>query len=248
MQSYKEFLEKHKKIVIPIAVILLLAILIGIICAVVLTRRSDSAAMQSGLQTTAVQEGAQSDGTDANAASVQPGATQTAETQAQSDAASGQAAAGDAAATQGDTASGKNTGGGSGSESASGGSGASAGTHTHQWVAHTTQVWVPNIVTVVDTPAQTVHGARFYTMQSDGTYIANGPTYWFENGFTQDDLKSIMREGIKNADKNGLYNGVYYGNYQNVTKTIPAVTHTEDQGHYETQTDYEYCSICGQRR
>lgn len=247
MQSYKEFLEKHKKIVIPIAVILLLAILIGIICAVVLTRRSDSAAMQSESRTTAVQEGTQSDGTNANAVSVQSGTAQTAETQAQSDAASGQAAAGDASGAQGDTASGGNSNGSSGGNSGAG-SGASAGTHTHQWVAHTTQVWVPNIVTVVDTPAQTVHGARFYTMQSDGTYIADGPTYWFENGFTQDDLKSIIREGIKNADENSLYNGVDYRNYQNVTKTTPAVTHTEDQGHYETQTDYAYCSICGQCR
>lgn len=243
MQTYKEFLQKHKKIVIPIAVILLLAILIGIVCAVFLNRKPETAAVQVESQTTSVQTGAQSGGVSENAASVQPDTAQTAEPQARSNAASGQAAVGDGFEAQENTAPGGNSGGNSGA-----GSTASAGTHTHQWVAHTSQVWVSNIVTVVDTPAQTVHGARFYTMQSDGTYIANGPTYWFENGFTRDDLKSIIREGIKNADENGLYNGVYYGNYQNVTKEIPAVTHTEDQGHYETQTDYAYCSICGQRR
>ena len=85
-------------------------------------------------------------------------------------------------------------------------------------------------------------------MSEPGKYIANGPTYWFENGFTKDDLKEIIKNGLLHADENGLYNGVYYGNYQNVTKTIPAVTHEEDKGHYEDITDYQYCSVCGQRR
>ena len=120
--------------------------------------------------------------------------------------------------------------------------------HYHTWVNHTTQVWVPNIVTIVDQPEQIISGARFYTMDASGSYIANGPTYWIENGFTYDDLKAIIMEGLRNADENGLYNGVYYGNYQNVTKTIPAVTHQEDQGYYEERVDYQYCSVCGQRK
>lgn len=74
--------------------------------------------------------------------------------------------------------------------------------------------------------------------------------YWFENGFTQEDLKAIMKEGIRNADANGLYNGVYYGNYVNVQKTVKTGSYQEDQGHYETQTyvDYQYCSVCGARK
>lgn len=123
-----------------------------------------------------------------------------------------------------------------------------ASSHVHTWVNHTVQVWVPNIVTVVEQPEQTISGARFYTMHESGEYVADGPTYWFENGFTTDDLKEIIKEGLQNADSNGLYNGVYYGNYQNVTKTIPAVTHEEDQGHYEEKTDYQYCGGCGQRK
>ena len=39
----------------------------------------------------------------------------------------------------------------------------------------------------------------------------------------------------------------YIGNYVNRTKTIPAVTHTEDQGYWETYVDYQYCD-CGARR
>lgn len=104
--------------------------------------------------------------------------------------------------------------------------------HQHNWQAH--QVWVPNIVTVVDVPEQKVEGARLYTQQADGSWIANGETYWFENGFTVDDLKAIIIDKIRNEG--------YIGSYQNLNKTVPAVTHTEDQGSY--QIDYYYCE-CG---
>lgn len=118
----------------------------------------------------------------------------------------------------------------------------------HTWVDHTTTVWVENWVTVVDEPEKTVNGAQFYTLSETGEYIANGPVYWFENGFTQADLQAIIVEGIKNEDENGLFQGVYYHNYQNVTKTVPAVTHEEDQGYYEEVVEYQYCSQCGQHK
>lgn len=112
--------------------------------------------------------------------------------------------------------------------------------HIHTWVDHTATRWVSNIVTVVDKPAQTIQGARLYTKNADGTWTANGETYWFENGFTIDDFKNILKDKVKNEG--------YIGNYQNVTKTVPAVTHTEDQGYNETYVDYQYCSVCGQKR
>ena len=116
----------------------------------------------------------------------------------------------------------------------------SESSHVHTWVDHTATRWVSNIVTVVDEPAQTIQGARLYTKNADGNWIANGETYWFENGFTIDDFKSILKDKVKNEG--------YIGNYQNVTKTVPAVTHTEDQGYNETYVDYQYCSVCGQKR
>lgn len=152
----------------------------------------------------------------------------------------------------GDTAS--NGGSVSGGSSGSGGSGGGqASAHTHSWKDHTAtrQVWVENWVTVPDYETQTIYGARFYTPNGDGSYTANGPTYWFENGFTQDDLKAIIANALRNADENGLYNGVYYGNYQNVSKTeqVQVGSHQEDQGWYETETyvDYQYCD-CGARK
>lgn len=112
----------------------------------------------------------------------------------------------------------------------------SPNSHTHSWKNHTSQKWVSNIVTVVDTPAQTIEGAQLYTLHSDGKWYGDGQIYWFENGFTHDDLKSILINKIKNEG--------YIGNYVNRYKTVPAVTHEEDQGHYETYVDYQYCD-CG---
>lgn len=93
---------------------------------------------------------------------------------------------------------------------------------------------MPNIVTVVDVPEQKVEGARLYTRQADGSWIANGETYWFENGFTVNDLEALIKDKIRNEG--------YIGSYQNLKRTVPAVTHTEDQGSYHT--DYYYCE-CG---
>lgn len=104
--------------------------------------------------------------------------------------------------------------------------------HQHSWKAH--KVWVSKMVTVVDEPEHVVAGAQLYTEQPDGTWLSNGETYWFENGFTIDDLEEIIFDKMKNED--------YIGNYVNRKKTVPAVTHTEDHGSY--QTDYYYCS-CG---
>lgn len=169
-----------------------------------------------------------------------------------SSAAGGSTAESDSSSSAGASESGSAGTGSNNSGSATAGSGSSA-SQTHSWKNHTAtrQVWVSNMVTVPDYETQTVYGARFYTMSGDGTYVANGPTYWFENGFTTADLKDIIRTGIKNADENGLYNGVYYANYQNVSKTVQVQvgSHQEDQGHYETESyvDYQYCS-CGARQ
>lgn len=100
-------------------------------------------------------------------------------------------------------ASGSNTGNSGGSDKPS------TPAHQHSWKQHTAQRWVSNMVTVPDYETQKVYGARFYVPTDvPGQYIAKGPEYWFENGFTRDDLKAIIYNAMKNADENGLYNGV----------------------------------------
>lgn len=141
-------------------------------------------------------------------------------------------------------ASGSNTGNSGGSDKPS------TPAHQHSWKQHTAQRWVSNMVTVPDYETQKVYGARFYVPTDvPGQYIAKGPEYWFENGFTRDDLKAIIYNAMKNADENGLYNGVDYSSYQNITKTVQVQvgSHQEDHGHYETYVDYEYCD-CGVTR
>lgn len=117
---------------------------------------------------------------------------------------------------------------------------ANTSSHQHTWVDHTTQVWVPNLVTIVDQPEQKIYGAQLYTEQADGTWLSNGELYWFENGFTMEDFESIIVDKMLNEN--------YIGNWVNRSKTIPAVTHQEDQGHYENVVDYQYCESCGQQK
>ena len=141
-------------------------------------------------------------------------------------------------------ASGSNTGNSGGSDKPS------TPAHQHSWKQHTAQKWVSNMVTVPDYETQKVYGARFYVPTgTPGQYIAKGPEYWFENGFTRDDLKAIIYNAMKNADENGLYKGVDYSSYQNIEKTVQVQvgSHQEDHGHYETYVDYEYCD-CGVTR
>ena len=104
--------------------------------------------------------------------------------------------------------------------------------HRHEWKAH--QVWVPDVVTVVDEAEKTVYGAQLYTRQSGDTWVPNGEIYWFEDGFTEEDLKAVVEDKIRNEG--------YIGSYVKREKKVPAVTHTEDRGGY--QTDYYYCE-CG---
>lgn len=147
-------------------------------------------------------------------------------------------------------ASGSNTGN-SNSGNAGGSDKPSTPAHQHSWTQHTAQRWVSNMVTVSDYETQTVYGARFYVPTgTPGQYIAKGPEYWFENGFTRDDLNAIIVNALRNADENGLYNGVDYSSYQNIEKTVQVQvgSHQEDHGYYEDYVDYVYCSSCGARQ
>lgn len=270
MEKLKEFFQDHKKIIIIVAVLVIIAI--AGICIYLATRAKDTGSAtsddkQNEIQEAENQEDTSDETTDPSTSSAANGTGDgTADNTAS---ATGENTGNDAASSQGSgdssnssagngKSNGKsgsqNTGSAGGTSSKSNGNSSSSSNsgsaHTHTWVDHTAtkQVWVSHMVTVDD--YGTVYGARFYVPDANGNLVSNGPTYWFENGFTQEDLKAIMKEGIRNADANGLYNGVYYGNYVNVQKTVKTGSHQEDQGHYETQTyvDYQYCSVCGARK
>ena len=133
--------------------------------------------------------------------------------------------------------SGSNDNGSSTSSKPSGGSSSqpSAPAHSHSWKDHTAtkQVWVPNIVTVTD-----------YADQQ----VAVGNTYIFAyDGFSTTDINTAKAHA-KELLKAGLPDN-YRTETVYETQRVPVGSHTEDHGHYETQTyvDYQYCD-CGATR
>lgn len=107
--------------------------------------------------------------------------------------------------------------------------------HSHSWKDHiaTKQVWIPNIVTVTD-----------YTDQQ----VPVGTRYIFaEDGFATTDSSVATAHAVE------LIKQGYFGNYRMETvyetQRVPAGSHEEDHGRYETQTyvDYQYCD-CGATR
>lgn len=133
--------------------------------------------------------------------------------------------------------SGSNGNGSGTSSKPSGGSSSqpSAPAHSHSWKDHTAtkQVWVPNIVTVPDYETQQVFSHYLYV--------------FFADGYSTTDINAVKAHSGELA-KQGLPT-----NYSNVPQyteqTVQVGSHTEDHGHYETQTyvDYQYCD-CGATR
>lgn len=89
------------------------------------------------------------------------------------------------------------------------------------WENTTEQVWVPNVVTVVDTPATTkkVYDHSEYRFEYDG-YTTTSESDCDAHA------KTLLIAGHPSN---------YSGKDVYTTQTVPAVTHTEDHGHYETK-------------
>lgn len=133
--------------------------------------------------------------------------------------------------------SGSNGNGSSASSKPSGGSSSqpSAPAHSHSWKDHTAtkQVWVSNIVTVPDYETQQVFSHYLYVFSADG--------------YSTTDINAVKAHSVELA-KQGL--STNYSNVPQYTEqTVQVGSHTEDHGHYETQTyvDYQYCD-CGATR
>lgn len=130
-------------------------------------------------------------------------------------------------------------------------------THEHVWHEHTAQRWVPNVVTVVDEPEryEEYDMWRFYWYNT-GTWeetrdYARWDAWWndWEGGYWAPNSMSM----VINPEDCPLFIGYnelgqesYMGDHVHWIEyeKIPAVTHEEDQGYYETYTDYYYCD-CG---
>ena len=102
----------------------------------------------------------------------------------------------------------------------------SAPAHTHNWVADTEQVWHANVVTVTDEPAWDEPIYENHSFCSCGVDVTLDP--------------GSHRNGCPNGGGGRSKAPVQVG-----TQHHDAVTHTEDQGWYETVTTGYHCSGCG---
>lgn len=159
----------------------------------------------------------------------------------------------------GTSSSGQAESSGSTASAGSAGGGESSG-HQHVWVDHTTKVWVSNIVTVVDQPEQVTEYSlyRMYWYNT-GTWEETRDAARFDEWYHSEwgSLYPLMHPFARPEDNplfqkyNEYGQAVYTGDHSIIHPlydVVPAVTHEEDQGYYEDQVDYQYCSVCGARR
>lgn len=147
----------------------------------------------------------------------------------------GNASNGNSGSGAGNSGSSNNGSGTSSKPSGGSSSQPSAPAHSHSWKDHTAtkQVWVSNIVTVPDYETQQVFSHYLYVFSADG--------------YSTTDINAVKAHSVELA-KQGL--STNYSNVPQYTEqTVQVGSHTEDHGHYETQTyvDYQYCD-CGATR
>lgn len=246
MNKAKEFLLKNKKVVIPIAVVLVLLIVVAICFGVRSCARKDAADPLTVAQTDNTNASAET-----NTATPEASQATSDNTGVNSTDPAVQTPATPDAGTTGSVA--NQSSGSSGTNSAQGAS------HQHTWKAHTAQKWVSNIVTVVDQPEKTekysIYRMYWYNTgkweetrdpeRFDEWYKSkNGGLYTLYNPYPKPEDDPLFIDYDKNGHPQYTNNHTIRGPYYDVT---PAVTHEEDHGHYETYVDYYYCD-CGARK
>ena len=177
MNKAKEFLLKNKKVVIPIAVVLVLLIVVAICFGVRSCARKDATDLLTVAQT---------DNTNASAE------TNTATLEA---------------SQAGTTASGGNSSSSATPSGGGNSGNANTASHTHTWVNHTAtkQVWVPKMVTVDDYETKKIPGGQLYTLHSDGNWYSDGETYWFYTDADFQAFKALIVNKMKNEGYCGNY-------------------------------------------
>ena len=126
--------------------------------------------------------------------------------------------------------------------------------HEHNWIARTNQRWVSQIVTVVDEPERyEEYGIfRIYWYNTGTWEETRDPDRFTEWAHSEYGSLYPFYHIDKNEDNplflgyNELGQPSFTGDHVLWTgyDFIPAVTHEEDQGYYETYVEYYYCD-CG---
>ena len=255
MKKVKEFIANNKKIIIPVVVALVLLVAVGV-CFVLRPSggTGEVAEKQTEETTKTSQEETKTEDTE------EDGKKDGSQETKKEGASSTTPATGSGSSH---TSSSSHTSGSTGNSSSAGVSsgGTSKTSHTHVWLDHTAKKWTENIVTVVDQPER----YEEYTLYR---------MYWYNTG-SWEETRDPSRFRVWQSDRDGgplspnsitmakrpedcpLFTGyddlghaTYTGDHAIISglyDKIPAVTHEEDQGYYETYVDYQYCR-CGARK
>lgn len=116
--------------------------------------------------------------------------------------------------------------------SAASGNNKSETTHKHVWVEHTAKRWVSKMVTVDD-------------YEEKKTPVGTNFIFAYD-GYTTSDIEKAKEHAVE------LIYADLPDNYRTETiyktEKVKTGSHKEDRGHYETYVDYYYCKYCGERK
>ncbi len=243
MDKIKGFIKRNKKIIIPVITMIMLLIVSGIY--LISQGNSDSDKKINETNGETVQTSEDEKKTDAdNDSKVEEDITDKSSSQAENKNSSDEGKENDKSADN------------SSDSKESSDSGSANSSHIHVWKEHTKEKWVSDIVTVVDEPEQTVKYSiyRMYWYTTGKWEETRDPErfdQWYKS--KEGGLYTIYHP-YKNPEDNPLFiqydkngNPMYTNDHSIIGpyyEIIPAVTHEEDHGYYETYVDYYYCE-CG---
>lgn len=250
MEKIKEFYSKNKKIVIPVAIILVLLIAVGVFF---LSQPNDHTNKKAEHQTEEKMDISQDDKNEGDMSdaeqSTDNAADQPSDDEHVSDNDAGNSdnntsgkPATDNAANQpsNDKHASNNDAGNSGNNNSS--SKPATPTHTHSWKEHTVteQVWVSNIVPVYETQKVQV-----------GTNKISEGIFWHCNCGAVVPMNDSDDHVFAHIEAGEMDNGYTKEHFREepVYEEKQVQVGTKDEGHYETKTyvDYKYCD-CGAKQ
>lgn len=228
MDKVKDFIKDNKKIIIPVAIVLILLIAVGIYF---VSQPNTDTNKKAENQTEEKVDISKDDKTEED---------KNKDSEDKKDTADNPSA--DKPANNGNASSNSGNGGSSSNGGNSSASKPSAPSHTHSWKDHTAtkQVWVSNIVPVYENQQVQV-----------GTKKVSDGWYWHCNCGAVVPASQGDNHGFNHIANDEPDNGYEKEHFHEepVYETKRVQVGTRDDGHYETQTyvDYKYCD-CGAKK
>ena len=230
MDKVKDFIKDNKKIIIPVAIVLILLIAVGIYF---VSQPNTDTNKKTENQTEEKVDISKDDKTEEDKNKDSEDKKDTA------DKPSADKPANNSNGNGGNASSNSGNGGSSSNGGNSSASKPSAPSHTHSWKDHTAtkQVWVSNIVPVYEDQQVQV-----------GTNKVSLGSYWHCNCGAEvpsSSAKPHIKAHLQAGEPSNGYNQEHFRE-EPVYETKRVQVGTRDDGHYETQTyvDYKYCD-CG---